>query len=113
MSSRTPDDLPARIVVEVSEAAGEVIDEKLDEHIQEYHLPEPRSHPLRAAMFANRSIPDVECSRMGEVMEEEGLSVDELARRFGYPLTLVKREMADYLEAQDRWILRRAKLALG
>lgn len=113
MSGHTLDDLPARAIIEVSEAAGEIMDEKLQEHVEEYHLPGPRSAPLQFAMWTKHRIPDEVCCRMGEAMEEEGLTELEIARRFGYPLTLVKREMANYLEAQDKWILRTAKLALG
>lgn len=95
MTGRTPDELPVRAIVEITNAAGEVMDEKLDEHVQEYHLPKRPTGPVQAVPDPDYEIPDVDAAAMVSMMSK-GFSMAEAANTYGHPLPVVQRVLQAY-----------------
>ena len=93
------------LVRKIAVAAAEEIELQIRSHEARYHLPTPQSGPLRAAPWAGRHIPDVECAQMLEAIEGEGATLPELCERFDQPPSLIKRELAAYCRRHDRWTL--------
>jgi hypothetical protein len=66
-----------------------------------------RTDPVQAIPFHDERVPDAELAKMIELMETEGISLQEAAYRFHRPTSLVLRCMADYDSRLRRFILQR------
>lgn len=107
------DEQPLRFFREVGETMAEVATE-LDElatreHVESMHVPPPRRDALQAVPFPRDRIPDVVVAQMIEFMETENCDERVVALRFGRPLSLVLREMADYRARFQRFVAARAR----
>ncbi len=120
----TPDDVPNSVLAyRFSRAVGTVMDQALDEtrteileevdqriaesradHDAERHgIPRaPKSKP------DEEHIPDDECARMIEAIEEEELTLPDLVERFDRARALIIRELAAYCRRHNRVQLARA-----
>lgn len=121
---RSKDEWPVRAIVEICEAVGEEVTgmfashtEKMAgliiDHYEQCHIPSPRRDPLQAVLWANERIPDVHLVLMGQALETGECTLEEVAQRFGYPISLVKRELAIFYQLHDRWIFNHARMAVG
>lgn len=81
--------------------------ESIQEHYEDCHIPPRRADPVQAVPFADERIPDVELAAMIELMETEGISLQEAAYRFHRPWHLVERSMADYQPQWRRFLMQR------
>lgn len=100
---QSKDHWPVRAIVEICEAVSEEMEQELSQHVEKYHLPAPQCGPLRAAPHAKDRIADVELAQMLEAVENEGLILEELAERFGRPVSLILRELKAYQKRHLRW----------
>ena len=102
---------PVRFLGEVARVATEntagMIAEGIQDHEDRMHIPPRRTDPVQAVPFANERIPDVELAAMIELMETEGISLQEAAYRFHRPWHLVERSMADYQPQWRRFLMQR------
>ncbi len=103
---------PLRFLGEVARAAtehtAEMVTDGIEDHVETMHIPPKRTDPIQAVPFPDERIPDVELSKMIERMEQENLSLEQVARDAGRPLHLVLRCMADY-DPQFRKFLQRRR----
>lgn len=114
------DELPFRAMAALGETmyetAEEVANEVVERHVVEYHQHEaplevPAPEPLKAIPFKRNRIPGEELERMVEVLETEPeADINQVAQRFGYPPSLVLRELADHKSAFGRFCFLRASL---
>lgn len=109
--SRTKHEPPVRFVSQIMQdaldGAARLDYESMDHHVETMHIPPRRTDPVQAVPFANERIPDVELAAMIELMETEGVSLQEAAYRFHRPWHLVERSMADYRPAWRRFLMQR------
>jgi hypothetical protein len=116
------DDLPFRamaamgeVVYEVAEeVATEVANKAVQAHVEEYvhekRLEVPPRPPLKAIPFKRDHIPGEILERMVEVFETEPeADLHQVAQRFGYPPSLVLRELADHKANFGRFCFMRAQ----
>lgn len=68
--------------------------------------PDPRSlRPLEAIPFPDLAIPDEVLARMVETLDTEpACDLETLSARFGYPVSLIERELPLYRARYERWI---------
>lgn len=90
------------------EVAVGVADEKLAVHVAEWHLPPRRTAPLQAVPYANRQVPDALIARVIEMLEEEGVSLLEIAHATGIGISLLERALVDFKYQYRRWLVARA-----
>jgi hypothetical protein len=83
--------------------------ERITDHEERMHTLIPPRQPLKAFPFRHDSIPGPVLERMLEVMETEGEDPHALAARFGYPPSLVLRELADHWANYQRHCKQRAQ----
>lgn len=102
---------PVRFLGQVSAASTEntmeLVADGIKNHEHRLHIPPRRTDPVQAVPFANERIPDVELAAMIELMETEGISLEEVASRFHRPWHLVLLSMADYDPQFRRFIQQR------
>lgn len=97
----------------VTHATGRVMDARIEQHEERMHgrpsrLPAPRTEPLTAVPWPDTRIPDDVLAHVCEVCQEEGLTLEEAAARFGLPCMLLERELLTYARAHKLWALERA-----
>ncbi len=99
MSARH-DDWPVAAIVAISRAVNGEMDERIADHERRLHhhhevTPPPRA-PFKAYPHRDKSIPGRDLERMIELIESGEENVYTLAASFGYPISLVERELADH-----------------
>jgi hypothetical protein len=106
MSRRTVDDLPARAILAISAAAGEVMEELVQAHEERMHLPPRRTDPVTAVPFAGERLPDtVTCE--GIELLRKGHSLDEAADFLSVEAMVLERAIYDYRPPYRRWLVAR------
>lgn len=102
---------PLRFLGQFARAATEhtarLVADGIEEHVETMHIPPKRTDPVQAIPFAGERIPDAELAAMIELMETEGISLQEVASRFHHPWHLVERCMADYRPQWRRFLMGR------
>ena len=103
----TKSEIPLSLLGEFIGAMDNIAARRDREHEERQHIPPRRTDPVQAVPFANERIPDVELAAMIELMETEGISLQEAAYRFQRPYHLVERSMADYQPQWRRFLMQR------
>jgi hypothetical protein len=123
---QSKDGWPVKAIAELGNAVGEVMTKKLKKqdrkivakirdherrmHVDRHVAIPPRA-PLKAMPFRAKSIPGKTLERMVEVLETEPeADVHQVAQRFGYPVSLVVRELADHQANYGRFVFMRARM---
>ncbi len=105
------DEQPLRFLHHVGVAMADAVCDGIEDHEGRMHVPSRPTAPLRAVPFPNDRIPDAVLARMIEMLENletQDIGVAIVARTFGYPESLVLRELADYKARFRRFIAARA-----
>lgn len=102
--SRPLDDFPYRAIRQMFVTIDGEMVRKLNDHVEEYHLPKPRTERVSAVPFAGDRIGDVELAKMVEAIESEDASLDDIAQQFSRPKSLVFRELAAYYRRHTKWV---------
>ncbi len=94
------DEWPIAAIVAVSRAVSGEMDDRIADHERRLHsqrqvAPPPRA-PFKAYPHKERNIPGEDLERMVELIETGEENVYTLAASFGYPVSLVERELADH-----------------
>jgi hypothetical protein len=82
----------------LGQAAKAMVDEALEEHIGELHIPPPRRGRVQAIPFPNVRLSDVQVSRALELFATGG-TMEEAALAVGAPIPALERALAEYRPA--------------
>jgi hypothetical protein len=112
---QSKDGWPVRAIAAIGNAVSEVMDERIHDHEERMHVDGrvviPPRAPLKAVPFRAESIPGEILERMVEVLETEPeADIYQVAQRFGYPVSLVLRELADHKANFSRFVFMRGRM---
>ena len=112
MESR--DHWPVRAIMAISEAVSDDMDDRIADHERRLHdearvAPPPRA-PFKAFPHKKRKIPGKDLTRMIELLETGGETIYTLESTFGYPKSLIERELADHMANWREHIIARASV---